>query len=40
MRCVIVPNELTMNLPFGEYDLRLSSMLDMELARIVQLFNN
>jgi HAD superfamily hydrolase (TIGR01509 family) len=35
MRCVIVPNEVTSVLPFGDHDLRLSSMADMPLADVI-----
>ncbi|BCJ87176.1 HAD family hydrolase [Effusibacillus dendaii] len=34
MYCVIVPNSVTANLPFGEYDLRLDSMADMSLREV------
>ncbi|GIP31373.1 HAD family hydrolase [Paenibacillus sp. J2TS4] len=35
MRCVIVPNTLTKQLPFESCDLRLDSMLDMELEEVI-----
>jgi HAD superfamily hydrolase (TIGR01509 family) len=37
MRCVIVPNDVTSSLDFGEHDLRLSSMNDMKLAEVLAL---
>jgi HAD superfamily hydrolase (TIGR01509 family) len=40
MFCVIVPNELTMNLPFDDYDLRLNSMLEMNLSRVISLLSD
>lgn len=36
MRCVIVPNPLTEQLHFKQYDLRLTSMLQMDLATVIQ----
>ncbi|RJE89676.1 HAD family hydrolase [Paenibacillus sp. 1011MAR3C5] len=38
MFCVIVPNELTKNLHFEHYDLRLDSMLDMDFSTLLGLF--
>jgi HAD superfamily hydrolase (TIGR01509 family) len=35
LKCVIVPNELTSRLAFGEHDLRLASMADMPLAEVL-----
>jgi HAD superfamily hydrolase (TIGR01509 family) len=35
LKCVVVPNELTGGLAFGEYDLRLSSMADMPLEEVL-----
>jgi len=35
LKCVIVPNELTCRLEFGEHDLRLSSMADMPLEEVL-----
>lgn len=35
LKCVIVPNELTSRLTFGEHDLRLSSMADMPLEEVL-----
>lgn len=40
MFCVIVPNELTKNLPFDDYDLRLNSMLEMNLSRVISLLSD
>ncbi|QYR22294.1 HAD family hydrolase [Paenibacillus sp. sptzw28] len=39
MLCVIVPNELTKNLPFDNYDLRLNSMLEMNLSSVISLLS-
>jgi putative hydrolase of the HAD superfamily len=36
IQCVIVPNEVTSCLPFDNYDLRLSSMLKLELEEILK----
>jgi beta-phosphoglucomutase-like phosphatase (HAD superfamily) len=36
LRCVIVPNELTSRLTFGEHDLRLASMADMPLEEVLE----
>lgn len=36
MRCVIVPNELTVRLTFGDHDLRIDSMLDMPLEAVLR----
>lgn len=33
--CVIVPNPITKNLDFDQYDLRLNSMLDIELNEVI-----
>lgn len=35
MNCVIVPNHVTANLTFEQYDLRLNSMEDMPLAEVI-----
>ncbi|XEC94380.1 HAD-IA family hydrolase [Paenibacillus tarimensis] len=40
MYCVIVPNELTMNLPFDDYDLRLNFMAEMELQSVINLLSD
>jgi HAD superfamily hydrolase (TIGR01509 family) len=37
LRCVIVPNPITATLTFGDYDLRLNSMADMEFAEVFKL---
>jgi len=36
LKCVIVPNELTSRLAFGEHDLRLSSMAEMPLEEVLE----
>lgn len=36
MKCVIVPNYVTSALTFGEHDLRLVSMAEMELERVIE----
>lgn len=36
MRCVVVPNSVTETLAFGEVDLRLSSLLDVELRELLE----
>ncbi|OUM94664.1 MAG: hypothetical protein A9Z00_10850 [Thermobacillus sp. ZCTH02-B1] len=36
LKCVVVPNELTRRLDFGEHDLRLSSMADMPLEEVLR----
>lgn len=39
MKCVIVPNELTSQLNFGEHDLKRSSMSDMPLEEVLRRLN-
>lgn len=34
--CVVIPNELTVNLPFETYDLKLASLADFDLAAFVE----
>lgn len=34
--CVVIPNRITRNLSFGDYDLRLDSMEDMELHELIE----
>ncbi|MFC4766891.1 HAD family hydrolase [Effusibacillus consociatus] len=36
MHCVIVPNFVTTTLTFGEHDLRLNSMAEMELEKVIE----
>lgn len=36
IQCVIVPNEVTSCLPFENYDLRLSSMAELELEKVLE----
>jgi putative hydrolase of the HAD superfamily len=36
IKCVIVPNEVTACLPFDNYDVKLSSMLDLELDEVLK----
>ncbi|MDB5084577.1 MAG: yhcW, partial [Bacilli bacterium] len=38
MRCVVVPNPITSQLVFGEFDRRLSSLLEIELAQLINEF--
>ncbi|MNI91080.1 Phosphorylated carbohydrates phosphatase [compost metagenome] len=38
MHTVVVPNELTKDLNFAHYSLRMNSMLDMELEQLIDLF--
>jgi HAD superfamily hydrolase (TIGR01509 family) len=40
MKCVIVPNHVTSALTFGEHDLRLVSMAEMELERVIEAVGN
>ncbi|CAH1203723.1 Phosphorylated carbohydrates phosphatase [Paenibacillus plantiphilus] len=35
IKCVIVPNEVTRNIEFGHYDLRIESMSDMSLQQVI-----
>ena len=39
MYCVIVPNSVTTALPFGEVDMRLESMLEMQLEKLIEHFS-
>ena len=34
--CVVIPNRVTQNLSFGDYDLRLDSLEDMELHELIR----
>ncbi|MNV76087.1 hypothetical protein D3C71_1694210 [compost metagenome] len=36
---MIVPNELTKDLNFADYNLRMNSILDMELEQLIDLLN-
>ena len=36
LHCVVIPNQMTQGLIFGEVDHRLSSMTDMPLARLLE----
>jgi len=39
MHTVIVPNELTQNLSFDDYSLRIHSMLEIEFERLLHILN-
>ncbi|MFK4997908.1 HAD-IA family hydrolase [Bacillus sp. N9] len=36
LNCVIVPNQITENLPFERYTMRLTSMKEMELSKVIE----